>query len=67
MQFSEVAHFYFYFLFSFFSLMHAARKLFFLFLAVIGRQQVTTRYPPSLMSTGDYQYRKGTVIKMQTF
>lgn len=67
MQFSEVAHFYFYFLFSFLSLMHAAWKLFFLFLAVIGRQQVTTRNPPSLMSTGDYQYRKGTVIKMQTF
>lgn len=38
--------------------MHAAWEPFCLFLAVIGRHQVTTRNPPSLLSTGDYQLRK---------
>lgn len=50
-------HFYFFFLF-FFCLVHAAWEPFCLFLAVIGRQQATTRNPPSLLSTGDYQFRK---------
>lgn len=48
-------HFYFFFLFFF--LVHAAWKRFCLFLAVLGRQQATTRNPPGLLSTGDYQLR----------
>lgn len=47
-------HFY---LFPFFFLVHAAWERFCLFLAVLGRQQATTRNPPGLLSTGDYQLR----------
>lgn len=43
--------------FPFFFLVHAAWERFCLFLAVLGRQQATTRNPPGLLSTGDYQLR----------
>lgn len=46
-----------------FFLVHAAWERFCLFLAVIDRQQVTTRNPPSLLSTGDYQVRTRKTVQ----